>query len=123
MVRAGLQLGGANVEYKQLVFVAAQWLEEYDEKTGTLYLRAGEGDSSVTCELLATPIPGTNPVKFEYSCREVNCDSECRLESSPSPGGTIYRCRCVGGSLLAKSASKTKKKASSKRTKKARRSK
>lgn len=85
------------MEYKQLVFVAPRWKEELDEKTGTLYLRAMASDSTLDCELLMDPIPGTDPVQYRYRCRSIGCANQCKLKTVLSHGGIIYYCECTEG--------------------------
>lgn len=86
--------------YKKLVFVAPAWREELDEKTDTLYLRA-DHSSSGQCDVVATPIPGTDPVEYEYSCSVVTCGGTCDLRSSKLPDGTpVYECVCVESATM-----------------------
>lgn len=119
----GYNFGGANMEYKQLVFVATQWKEELDEKTGTLYLIATASDSTLDCELLVDPIPGTDPVQYRYRCREVACTRRCELKKEQVPTGIRYYCRCPDGASLHSATTTKASKEAKKKKKKARRSK
>ncbi|MCG3183194.1 MAG: hypothetical protein ICCCNLDF_01279 [Planctomycetes bacterium] len=81
--------------HKKLVFIAPAWRETLDTKTGTRYLRAAPS-SSGTCEVVATPIPGTDPVEYMYSCDRLDCLDDCDLRKRKLPGGgTLYECICV----------------------------
>lgn len=81
--------------YKKLVFVAPAWREELDEETDTLYLRA-DLSSTGACELTVTPVPGTDPLEYVYSCSVVTCEGTCDLRSRKLPDGTlVYECVCM----------------------------
>lgn len=111
------------MQYAQLVFVAPQWKEELDEKTGTLYLRATASDSTLDCELLVDPIPDTDPVQYTYRCRSIGCIGQCNLKRVLSPGGALYYCECTDSTLKRTTTedkakkSKRPKKSGTKRTK------
>jgi hypothetical protein len=87
----------ANMEYKKLVVVAPAWREEFDPATNTLYLRA-EFSARGYCETIMTPIPGTDPVEYEYTCLPVTCEGKCELTTRSLPDGTIVVfCACLEG--------------------------
>ncbi|MCB9931947.1 MAG: hypothetical protein H6841_00835 [Planctomycetes bacterium] len=101
------------MKHKKLVMVAPAWREEFDKKTGVRYLRA-EFLKAEACDLIITPIPGSDPIEYEYSCENVTCDGECELRKRTLPDGTTtYRCVCVtpeGKKASARSRGKTPKK-------------
>lgn len=101
------------MEYKQLVLVAKEWKEEFDEATGTLYLRATPGNAANSCETLVDPTPGTDPMQYTYRCRAIGCEGRCSLQKVTVPGGTLCFCKCKDGSSLsaastAKSSAKSR---------------
>lgn len=113
------------MEYKRLVLVAKEWKEEFDEATGTLYLRATPGNAANSCETLVDPTPGTDPMQYIYRCRAIGCEGRCSLQTVTVSGGTLCFCRCEDrSSPLAASKAKssmkngTKQKKPNMRTKK-----
>ncbi|MBX3474076.1 MAG: hypothetical protein KF754_06800 [Planctomycetes bacterium] len=94
------------MKYKKLAFLAQAFEEKYDSSTGTLTLvavAASAADSNA-CQLIATPIPGTNPVQYEYSCLNNTCGGECVVDQS---GTRAVKCKCVPlGALTAKKGKK-----------------
>jgi len=95
------------MEYKQLVFLAPRWKEEFDATTNTMYLRAVTRGADNLCETLVDPIPGTDPVQYAYRCRPLECEGLCELQKTPVAGGVLCFCRCQGGPS-AKAASRKK---------------
>ena len=106
------------MKYKRLVLIAPAWREELDPKTDTLYLRA-EFSARGYCETIMTPIPGTDPVQYEYSCLPVTCEGDCELTYSTLPDGTIVAfCSCPpteGSKAMSNAASRSPRKPATKK--------
>ena len=101
---------------KGVKLLAQEWRVHHDVDTGELIMEPGFTSSRNKCAVVATPIPGTDPVQFEYSCLSITCtgDNECVLKKSTLPDGTVvYFCECEpSGGVSAAVGRRTRKKAS-----------
>ena len=95
--------------------LAQEWREYTDAKSGELIMEPGFTSSQRECCVVATPIPGTDPVQFEYSCQSITCagNTVCVLKTHVQPDGTtVHFCKCEpAGAVAAGGARKVRKKA------------
>lgn len=77
--------------------VAPCWRRQWDRETGTLTWTAqpAEGDEPPGCLVVLVPIPNTEPVEFEVTCRNAGCSGECLVEILPTPEGDLVHCVCA----------------------------
>jgi hypothetical protein len=97
---------------RNVVFLAQEWRQHEDPTTRELVIEASSPSLLKRCLVVATPVPGTDPVQVTYSCQSVTCtgENQCVLKTRVDPDGSIvHYCDCDPIGAVAVSAAGAKK--------------